>query len=152
MEKIINLLGIHPNGVMICRSNSIKDKDKKIIVMESITEQEENRIDNSKTYYGDIRFERDNKIIAQAKDIYLYGELDFNNPEDIHNIELCNLINPNGEWIYSNINYDEGNFTTIDGIPKQFQTSDAIKWFKYCHILIGKPKRIIVYKRDKYIK
>lgn len=120
--------------------------------MEAITEQQENRIDNSKTYYGNIRFERYDGTIVQAEDIYLYGELDFNNPEDIHNIEYFNLINPDGEWIYSNIDYDKGNFTTIDGIAKQFQTWDALKWFKYCHILIGKPKRIIVYKCHKRMK
>lgn len=120
--------------------------------MEAITEQQENRIDNSKTYYGNIRFERYDGAIVQAEDIYLYGELDFNNPEDVYNIEYFNLINPDGEWIYSNIDYDKGNFTTIDGIAKQFQTWDALKWFKYCHILIGKPKRIIIYKRPKRMK
>ena len=121
-EKIINLLGIRPNGVTICRIDGIKDKGT--IVMEAITEQQENRIDNSKAYYGNIRFERYDGTIVQAEDIYLYGELDF----------------------------DKGNFTTIDGIAKQFQTWDALKWFKYCHILIGKPKRIIVYKRHKRMK
>ena len=120
--------------------------------MEAITEQQENRIDKSKTYYGNIRFERDDGVIIQAKDIYLYGELDFNNPEDIYNIERFNLINPDGEWMYSNVNYDKGHFTTIDGIAKYFQTWDALKWFRYCHILIGKPKRIIVYKCPKRMK
>lgn len=120
--------------------------------MEAITEQQENRIDKSKTYYGDIRFEHDDGVIVQAKDIYLYGELDFDNPEDIHNIERFNLINPDGEWMYSNVNYDKGNFTTIDGIAKQFQTWNALKWFRYCHILIGKPKRIIVYKCPKCMR
>ena len=86
--------------------------------MEAITEQQENRIDNSKTYYGNIRFERYDGDIVQAEDIYLYGELDFDNPEDIYNIEHFNLINPDGELIYYNIDYDKGNINTIDSFVK----------------------------------
>lgn len=120
--------------------------------MESITEQQETRIDKSKTYYGDIRFERDDGVIVEAKDIYLYGEVDFDNPEDIRNIERFNLIDSEGGWMYSNVDYDKGNFTTIDGHAKTFQTWNALRWFIYNHLLLGKPKRIIVYKCPQCMK
>lgn len=144
------MLGIRPNGVTIYRTNAIKGST--LVIMEAIDEQQELRIDKSKTYYGDIRFERPDGIIVPAKDIYLYGEVDFSNKDDIANIERFNLINPDGEWIYSNIDFDKGTFTTIDGKAKMYQTWNCLDWFKYCHILIGKPARIIVYKNPKLKK
>lgn len=144
MEQTINLLGIRQNGITICRINEFRSKS--IVVMEAITEQQELRIDKSKNYYGSIRYERDDKKTVYSKNIFLYGELDFNNAEDIHNIKQFNLINSDGAWIHSNVNYEDGTFTTIDRRAKQFQTWDCLKLFKYCHLLLGKPKRIIVYK------
>lgn len=117
--------------------------------MEAITEQEEQRIDNAPKYYGEIRHVRSDSYIIPAKDIYLYGEVDFNNDDDIDNIERFNLINMDlnaCNWIYSNFNFKEGYFTTIDGIAKGYPTWNALKWFMYKYVLLGKPQRIIVYK------
>lgn len=115
--------------------------------MEPITEEQELRIDNSVKYYGAIQFKRKDGIIVMAKDIYLYGEVNFDDDNDLDLIERFNLIDENGNWIYSNFDYEKGNFTTINGIAKRYPTWDLINWFKYCHVLIGKPKRIIVYNR-----
>lgn len=120
--------------------------------MEAITEEQETSIDKSKIYYGDIRYVRNDGTMIQAKNIYLYGEVDFNNKDDISNIERFNLIDEDGGIIYSNFNYDKGHFITIDGIAKSFPTWNPVLWFKYCHCLIGKPARIIVYKNPKFIK
>lgn len=122
--------------------------------MQSITEEQEKRIDNSSKYFGVIRFEREDKEIIQAKDIYLYGEVDFNSKEDISNIRKFDLIDKsdNSNWIYSNFDFDKGCFTTIDGKAKGYNTYDCIKWFKYCYVLLGKPKRIIVYKHSNIMK
>lgn len=115
--------------------------------MEPITEEQELLIDKSAKYYGAIQFERKDGVIVAAKDIYLYGEVDFNNDDDLDLIERFKLIDEDGNWIYSNFDYEKGNFTTIDGIAKDYPTWNLINWFKYCHVLIGKPQRIIVYKR-----
>lgn len=115
--------------------------------MEPITEEQELRIDKSVKYYEAIQFERKDGVIVVAKDIYLYGEVDFNNNDDLDLIERFKLIDEDGNWIYSNFDYEKGNFTTIDGIVKRYPTWNLINWFKYCHVLIGKPQRIIVYKR-----
>lgn len=133
--------------MILCRSELIKGKPSSI-VMEAISEAQENRIDNSSKYFGEIRYERNDKVIIPAKDIYLYGEVDFNNEEDIKNIERFNLIDKedSGNWIYSNFNYEKGCYTSIDGHAKGYNTWDCIKWFKYCYVLLGKPQRIIVYK------
>lgn len=130
---------------MICHIDIIKNH-RIPVVMEPITEEQELRIDKSAKYYGAIQFERKDGVIVAAKDIYLYGEVDFNN-DDLDLIERFKLIDEDGNWIYSNFDYEKGNFTTIDGIAKGYPTWNLINWFKYCHVLIGKPQRIIVYKR-----
>lgn len=148
MEKVINLLNLK-NQVILCHFKDIKTITN--IIMEPITEQQELKIDKSKKYYGSIRYEKDDEIIS-GENIYLYGEVDLNNQDDINAIERFNLINKNGNKIYSTFNYEEGNFTTIDNIPKQYDTWNPVLWFSYCHVLLGKPKRIIVYKKviNKY--
>jgi len=143
----VNLLGIRPNGVVLYHTEIIKRRS--YVVMEAITEQQENRIDKSKIYYGDIVYKRKDGVIVQGRDIYLYGEVDFNNPEDISNIERFNLINEDNNFIFSNFNYDKGTYTTIDGKPKRFITYDPLLWFKYNYCLLGKPARVIVYKCPK---
>ena len=115
--------------------------------MEPITEEQEIRIDKSAKYYGAIRFERKDGVVVIAKNIYLYGEVNFDNDDDLDLIEKFNLINEEGNWIYSNFDYENGNFTTVDGRIKSAPTWDLINWFKYCHVLIGNPQRNIVYKR-----
>ena len=45
--------------------------------MEPITEEQEIRIDKSAKYYGAIRFERKDGVVVIAKNIYLYGEVNF---------------------------------------------------------------------------
>lgn len=117
--------------------------------MEAITEKEEERIDKAPKYYGEIRHIRSDGYIIPAKDIYLYGEVDFNNSDDVNNIERFNLIDTDlnvCNWIYSNFDFDKGCFTTIDGISKGTPTWNALRWFMYKYVLLGKPQRIIVYR------
>lgn len=141
-------MGIRTGAITLCRSND--NKVSFTVVMEAITEEEENRIDKSSKYFGVTRYERKDGTIINQKDIYMYGEIDLDSDDDLDIIEKFNLIDERGNWIYSNFDYDIGIATTIDRKPKMFQTWDAILWFAYCHCLIGKPKRIIVYKTGKH--
>lgn len=123
--------------------------------MEAITEKEEQRIDNAPKYYGEIRHVRSDGYVVSAKDIYLYGEVDFNNDDDVNNIKRFNLINTDinaCNWIYSNFNFEKGCFTIIDGVVKGSPTWNALRWFMYNYVLIGKPQRIIVYKCPTVMK
>lgn len=141
--------GIRPNGVILYRSEFIKGKSF-IVMMESITEKEEERIDKSSKYYGEIRHVKDDGTIISAKDIYLYGEVDFNKEDDLLNIERFNLIDNNIEarnLIYANFNFDKGSFKTVNGVAKTYPTWNPILWFMYNYVLIGKPERIIVYRK-----
>lgn len=142
-EKVINLLNLKPI-VTLCRIRDVKTNI--YIQMEPIDEQQELRIDKSKNYYGSIRYEKDG-IIIPAENIYLYGEVDLTNQDDREIIEHFDLIDKDGATIYSNFDYENGTFKTIDGIAKRYTTFNPILWFSYCHVLIGKPKRVIVYKK-----
>lgn len=148
-EKIINLFGIRQK-IILCRTEIVKGKTIKVY-MEPITEEQEIRIDNSIKYYGELRYERFDKTIITSKDIYLYGEINFKDDNDINQINRLNLIDDKGAYIYSTFNYDKGNYSTIDYQIKCSPTWNPIYWFMYCHCLIGKPKRIIVY-REPIIK
>lgn len=145
IEKEINLLGIF-NMTRLCLTESIKNK--KIVIMEAITEEEEQRIDKSKDYYGSIKYNKNNLVI-DSKDIYLYGEVNLNDENDINFIKRFYLINPETSFIYSNFDYDRGVYTTVNLKPRWCTTFDPIKWFKYNYCLIGKPNRIIIYRIDK---
>lgn len=128
----------------LCRSKD--SKTSFTVIMEAITKEQEARIDNSSKYFGITRYERSDGVIIKDKDIYMYGEINLNDDNDLNIIEKFNLINDNGEWIYSNFDYDEGTITSINKKFKTHQTWNPILWFMYCHCLIGKPERIIVYK------
>lgn len=121
-----------------------------IVIMEPITEKEEEHIDKSSKYYGEIRHVKNDNTIISAKDIYLYGEVDFNKEDDLSNIERFNLIDNDIEarnLIYANFDFDKGSFTTINGVAKAYPTWNPILWFMYNYVLIGKPERIIVYRK-----
>lgn len=141
-EKIINLLGIRKK-MILSRSEIIKGKTVYTII-EPITEEQEKEINDNERYIK-------NDNIIKMDNIYVYGEIDFLNEQDVDYIKKFNLINFEGNWIYSNFNYDKGIYTTIDKKAKGIFTIDPILWFKYCHCLIGKPKRVIVYRCNAII-
>lgn len=138
--KIRSILGIRPKKVMICRTESIKGNLP--VFIEAITEDDEKAIEDSKAKRGDVNFLTASGEIVDNSRIYMFGEVDLNTEEDLHIIEKYNLVSPNGNCINSDFDYDKGTVT----IDKWYQTFNPIIWFKYCHCLLGKPKRIIVYR------
>ena len=145
-EKTINLLGIRQRAILHHFDGS---KGKEVVIMKAISEEEEIEIDNSDAG-GGVKFYHDDftQRIIPATDIYMYGEIDFNNKEDKDLIKSYNLVDDHlmSSWVYSDFDYEHGTFTTKDGKVKAAPTSDPVKWMKYNHVLIGKPKRIIAYK------
>ena len=138
--KIRSILGIRPKKVMICRTENIKGNLP--VFIESITEEDEKAIEESKSKRGDVNFLTASGEIVDNSRIYMFGEVNLNDKEDLRIIEKYNLINFDGNCIHSNFDYDKG---TVE-INKWYQTFNPILWFKYCHCLLGKPKRIIVYR------
>lgn len=140
MAKVVNLFGIREKAIL-CRIKTIGDFV--YIVMKEITDEQEKQLDELEA------ITINNKIIGKDE-IYCYGEIDVNNEEDLKYIKKFNIINLDAEnSIHSGYNYEKGNVIIEGNIPKMYSTWNPIEWFKYNYLLIGKPKRIIIYKCKK---
>lgn len=139
MLQEINLLGIRKQAIL-CHFEKVCD----LAVMKEITETDEKNIDKG------LRFNTGTQFIERDK-IILYGEIDINNENDIKLIKNKNLMFPEivSNIVYSTFDYKSGIATTINNVYKMTIEVDPVKWFMYNYCLIGKPKRIIVYKTTK---
>lgn len=134
----------------MCRFNNVVKRTVGYIKMEAITQSKEAEIDASSSFNEKeelVYEDKNGNVIAKGKDILLYGEINFDSKDDIELIKRKNIINEDGSCIYSNIDQN-GNIHTINGKLMWYPTFDPIEWFKYCHLLIGKPERIIIYKEN----
>lgn len=139
MLQEINLLRIRKQTIL-CHFEKICD----LAVMKEITETDEKNIDKG------LRFNTGTQFIERDK-IILYGEIDFNNKNDVKLIKNKNLIFPEivSNIVYSTFDYKSGIATPINNVYKMTIEVDPVKWFMYNYCLIGKPKRVIVYKTTK---
>ena len=139
-------MGIRSKAILNKTSNSY-------LVMQKITEEEEIAIDNAMDSDDTIRFVLEEKYIIPIRDIFLYGHVDITNKEDIQVIKNSKIITEeiNGAAnIPSKFSYKYGDvYSDREGIFRCHDTWDKLKWFKFNHLLIGKPERIIIYKIDK---
>jgi len=134
------LLGIKSRTVL-CR---IKHNSKFYnVYMQSITEKQEAKLDEEKSIIlavgGDI-------INVSKESIYCYGEINSNNEDDARTIIRFNLVNEDGTCIHSNINEQ---YQTIKPPTFVFSTNPLLVW-DYSYTLVGRPKRIIVYRQQVY--
>ena len=147
-EKEINLLGIRKRAILL---HSKTPHGIELTVMESITKEQEIRIDKSSDYFGELQFESKHGTIQQ-RNIYLYGEIDFNSKDDLDVIKRFKLIDPDlMSFKYTSFDYEKGTALVQDKVTKISPSIDCVEWFKYNYCLIGKPQRIIVYKILKYM-
>lgn len=134
--KSINILGISKKIIL----STINDRGihRKIMMM-PITEEQEEILD--KDNYIDIN----EHLRIPKNNIYVYGEVNFSE-EDIAKIEKTNIVPEDGGWIYSGVDLNTGVVEFEGKVPKQYQTFDPVIWFTYNYLIIGKPKRIIIFK------
>lgn len=139
MLQEINLLRIRKQTIL-CHFEKICD----LAVMKEITETDEKNIDKG------LRFNTGTQFI-ERDEIILYGEIDFNNKNDVKLIKNKNLMFPEivSNIVYSTFDYKSGIATPINNVYKMTIEVDPVKWFMYNYCLIGKPKRVIVYKTTK---
>ena len=123
------------------------------LVMQSITEEEETAIDNAMDSEDVIKFVLEEKYVIPIRDIFLYGHVDITNKDDIQVIKNSKIITEevNGAAnIPSKFSYKSGEvYSDKEGIFRCHDTWDKIKWFKFNHVLLGKPERVIIYKINK---
>ena len=140
MPKIVKLFGIRKKAIL-CRIKYLGDYV--YTVMREITDKQEQELDDLES------INIDNKVVTK-EDIYCYGQIDVNNEEDINYIKKFNIINLDSEnSIHSGYDYEKGEVVIENNIAKKHSTWNPIEWFKYNYLLIGKPKRIIIYKCKK---
>ena len=141
-------------NIMGIRSSVILNRFKSnYLVMESITKEQEEEIDLSGELYDEMFFIKDNKYRIPARDIFLYGEININNKEDLMLINKSDIITQEvniAANIPSNFDYNTGDvYSNNEDIFKTHDTWNKIDWFKFNHCLIGKPERIIIYRINK---
>lgn len=85
-------------------------------------------------------------------DVYLFGEVDITNDDDVRHIRALPFDNTSKGCVIP-VDYDFTNHTvTIEDRAthiKHRETFDILNVFKYCYNTIDKPKRIVVYAVDK---
>lgn len=134
--------------MVLLRFDGLKQGD--IAVMEPISEEEENKIEKSVMLYGSPRYIRKDDYAVTSERIYMYGKVDLEDEVDLNIIEKFGLVDEDfNSIIYTDYNYKTGIVKTVNGRLLRSITFDPIKWFKYNYMLLGKPKRIIVYRLPK---
>ena len=145
IEKEYNLLGLKKSTILYL--TKFNNRITSQTVMRELRPEEEKQCDDNSLEYVHVN----DNVSINKRHILLYGEVNLNNPSDVEAIKrYCYIPEDYNAYIHSNFNYDKGNFVTIDGIAKGCITFDALLWFKYNYCLIGKPKKIIIFK--KYAK
>lgn len=134
--KTLNLLGLREK-IILSTFNEHGTLIK--IMMIPITKEQEDYLDKNRS------IKLNDKVTITSNQVFVYGECNFSE-EDIAKLERCNIVPENGGWIYSGVNLETGEVTYEDRVPKQYPTFDPVIWFEYNYMLIGKPKRVLVFK------
>lgn len=141
-----NILGIKKRTILNRSNNSY-------MYMEAISEKEEELIDESKKEFSTIRFKTKDGFILKPDDIFLYGEVNLDDPNDIYFINNKDILSMDPFMpmkINSNFNYEQETITSDDrGVFLVHDIFNKLDWFKFNYCLIGKPKRVIIFQIPK---
>lgn len=142
-EKVISVLGTLKR-VVLCHSNNYGRK--LYTVMESLSKEDEDNIEELIAHKRHIYFKNAFGGIVDETAILTYGEINITKQNDLNAIKDLNLINQDfGNWVPSSFNYNNATVKTEEGVVKEYTTFDPVLNFKYCHCRLGKPKRVIIY-------
>lgn len=142
-EKVISVLGTLKR-VVLCHSNNFGRK--LYTVMESLSKEDEDNIEELIAHRRHIYFKNAFGGIVDETAILTYGEINVNKQNDLNTIKDLKLINQDfGNWVPSSFNYNDATVKTEGGVVKEYTTFDPVLNFKYWHCRLGKPKRVIIY-------
>lgn len=142
-EKVISVLGTLKR-VVLCHSNNFGRK--LYTVMESLSKEDEDNIEELIAHRRHIYFKNAFGGIVDETAILTYGEINVNKQNDLNTIKDLKLINQDfGNWIPSSFNYNDATVKTEEGVVKEYTTFDPVLNFKYWHCRLGKPKKVIIY-------
>lgn len=149
MKRTKNLFNISKT-VLLSRS----DKKDYGVFMEAIDKETEDNFDKQIKAKGFFAYKTISGAIVNNSAIYLYGEIDLNNKGDIKQLNKFKNAILNSfdisNWYYTKFDYDTGLVQYNE--EKQAYLginfiANHIAWFKQQYCKIGKPNRIIIYKK-----
>lgn len=137
--------------ICLCHFNNA---GKKVYtVMEALSKQDEENIEELIAHKRHIYFKNVFGQIIDETAILTYGEIDLNKDSDIQTIKDLKLFNKEcGNWVPSSFNYKTATVKAKNNIVKEYTTYNSLLNFKYCHCRLGKPKRVIIYNIAGRIK
>lgn len=130
-------------------NNNRSNRTNKQTIMIAISEDEETTIDN----IGDsnINFTRGNRIFSVTmKDIYCYGEVDFNDEDilnKINSFKFLNHLDAKGVNIPAGYNYNTNTCDSTSRRLKWSETWSPAELAKFAHGCLNKPKRILLFNQ-----
>lgn len=114
-----------------------------------IDEKEEKLIDNIDKYI--LKFHRGNRTFSVSmRDIYCYGEIDFNDKETLDKIaefSFLNYLDEVGVRIYSRYDYESHSCTSPTNRCMWAETWNPVYLVKMAHGYLGKPQRILLFNQ-----
>lgn len=120
------------------------------VVMTHIDEREESFIDNLKDNI--IKLDRGERTFTiSRRQIYCYGEVDFNNEEDLKTIDgfkFLSHLGVAGQPIYANHNYHNHTCASPKNHALWTETWSPAYLARYAHASLNKPQRIILFYQD----
>lgn len=152
-NELINLMGIQKKAVL-ARFRST------VVEMSELTDEEEIKIEKNKDAILGVTIKLKNGCSFNCKNIILYGDIDFKSKADLRYIKSkkTRLINLDSDQniLKSNFDYELGGYRKLykpatkstheEYVDGWYPTYNVIKWLKYNHCLIGKPKKIVIYE------
>ena len=135
--------------VLLSRS----DKKEYGVFMEIISEKTEKELDRQMNIYNSFTYNNLHGKQIKSSSVYLYGEVNLDSKKDINYLlKFKNaILNPfdSGNCYYTSFDYETGEIQYNEQKQAYLCVNfidDYLKWFKYNYCIIGKPKRIIIYK------
>ena len=148
MAKTRNLFNT-AKQVLLSRS----DKRDYGVFMEIISEKTEQELDRQMNLTSNFKYVNIHGKTIPSSSVYLYGEVDLNNKKDIDYLKRFKSAILNtydyGNWYYTSFDYETGEITYDENKQAWLGTNfviDFLQWFKYHYCILGKPKRVIIYK------
>lgn len=137
---------IRGTSIIICRSKGINGYIDTVI--ETVPEENYRSIKIGVTKHFSKKYN------AVINDNYILGELDFNNDNTVNLINDFFDIRDKENFVPTSFNYETSTISTTDGVIKGAPTWNNVKYIKYLHCQLGKPKYVIIFKiwQKKYKK
>ena len=118
-------------------------------IMIAISEEEESMIDNIGKNI--LHFDRGNRRFSvQMRDIYCYGEVNFNDEDTLNQIDdfkFLDYLEEVGVHIYSNYDYTTHSCSTSKKTLLWTETWSPAILAKMAHGYLGKPQRILLFNQ-----